>query len=467
MFDNRNFHDIPRFVHFGMNIGHIFCNPISNSFWRMTKMSDKPRLSYIGKIRLFRRDARLYITLGAFNAFSFGISGVIFNLYMEARGFSEDFLGFFLSVSMFATAALAFFAGMIVDRTSRWKTIVLASTISFVSLFIQYSILDEISLLSSQVFIGIAGAFTQVAWSPYITDQSTDEERAHLFAFNSGVSILAVLIGNLVGGYLPGILKIIIPAYLTTAQSFQLTLLLSLIPSAFSLILVTMMSLDKPAESTHINMQLSNVTNWGFIGKYSLYVSTVGLGAGVIVLYFNLFFKNEFQASSELIGIIFAINMVILAAGNFLAPALSDRFGKVKTIIITEALSVPFLLMISYADFLVIAVIAYISRNVLMNMAWPVSNAFFMEGLKKEERATAMGVTRAGDSLVRGIAANIGGALLAAGYYREPYLLVSGLYIIAVIMLYLFFRNKEKEIESRKDIELVRAKKPKESADIT
>ena len=430
-------------------------------------MVEEVKLGYLDKIRLFRRDARLFIILGAFNAYAFGISGVIFNLYMEARGFSEDFLGFFLSVSMFATAALAIFAGIIVDRISRWKTVVLASTVSFVSLFIQYSILNEISLLSSQVFIGIASAFTQVAWSPYITDQSTDQERAHLFSFNSGVAIIAVLLGNLSGGYLPVLFNSISLLALNIGTAYQLTLLLSLIPSAVSLLLITMMSMDVPTEATQINIKFSNVTNWGFIGKYSLTISTVGLGAGVIVLYFNLFFKNEFGANSELIGVIFAVNMVVLALGNFLAPALSDKLGKVRTIIITEALSIPFLLMISFADYLSLAVLAYVSRNVLMNMAGPVSNAFFMEGLQKEERATAMGVTRAGDSLVRGIAANIGGGLLAAGLYRLPYILVSGLYFISVVMFYLFFRNKEKELQARKEAELIKVAKPKEAVDIT
>jgi len=430
-------------------------------------MAEEVKLGYLDKIRLFRRDARLFIILGAFNAYAFGISGVIFNLYMEARGFSEDFLGFFLSVSMFATAALAIFAGVIVDRISRWKTVILASTVSFVSLFIQYSVLNEISLLSSQVFIGIASAFTQVAWSPYITDQSTDQERAHLFSFNSGVAIIAVLLGNLSGGYLPVLFSSLSSLALNIGTAYQLTLLLSLIPSAVSLLLITMMSMDVPAESTQINIKFSNVVNWEFIGKYSLTVSTVGLGAGVIVLYFNLFFKNEFGANSELIGIIFAVNMIVLALGNFLAPALSDKLGKVRTIIITEALSIPFLLMISFADYLSLAVLAYVSRNVLMNMAGPVSNAFFMEGLQKEERATAMGVTRAGDSLVRGIAANIGGGLLAAGLYRLPYILVSGLYFVSVVMFYLFFRNKEKELQARKEAELIKVAKPKETVDIT
>jgi MFS family permease len=82
-----------------------------------------------------------------------------------------------------------------------------------------------------------------------------------------------------------------------------------------------------------------------------------------------------------------------------------------------------------------------------MNMGGPVSNAFFMECLEKEERATAVGVVQTGDSFVRGVAANIGGMLLAAGLYRLPYILVSGLYILAVILFYGFFRNKELELE--------------------
>ena len=87
-----------------------------------------------------------------------------------------------------------------------------------------------------------------------------------------------------------------------------------------------------------------------------------------------------------------------------------------------------------------------------MNMGGPVSSALFMECLNKEERATASGVVRTGDSFVRGVAANIGGMLLAAGLYRLPYLLVSGLYLLAVIMFYVFFKNKEGELEAYRAI---------------
>jgi predicted MFS family arabinose efflux permease len=123
--------------------------------------------------------------------------------------------------------------------------------------------------------------------------------------------------------------------------------------------------------------------------------------------------------------------------------------------------------MIWWAPSLQFAVLGYVVRNVMMNMSGPVSNAFFMEGLEKEERATAVGVVRTGDSFVRGVAANIGGWLLAAGFYRLPYLLVSGLYVVAVILFYTFFKNKEAEMELLQKAELVVEEAPPEAVDIT
>jgi MFS family permease len=401
------------------------------------------------------------------NALSNGINSVVFNLYLEGDGlYSADFIGFFLSISMFATAGISFIAGLITDRHSRKKIILIASIISFICVAIQYLTLESLSLISTAVLFGVSGAFSQVAWTPYITDLSTDDERAHLFGFSQGLSLLAVFTGNLLGGFLPGAFSSIFQVMAESVPAYRLTLLVALIPLAVSVLLIFFMSNDSPSLSVH-DLGFKNVTNWGFIGKYATTVTVVGMGAGVIVMFFNLFFKYQFSASSELIGIIFGINTIVLSLGNFLAPALSDRIGKVKTVVFTEALSIPFLLMIGLAESLPIAVIGYVSRTVLMNMAGPVSNALFMEGLTREERATAVGVVRTGDSLVRGIAANIGGWFLAMGMYQTPYFVVAGLYVLAIALFYLFFKNKEREIELLKRVELVPEEEHEQAPDIT
>jgi MFS family permease len=430
-------------------------------------LSETTKIGYVSRLRLFKRDAQLYILIMSIGAFANGINSVVFNFYLEGDGIhSADFIGFFLSISMFATAGISFIAGLLTDRQSRKRIILVTSFVSFLCVTIQYLTLDSLSLISSAVIVGISGAFSQVAWTPYITDLSTDDERAHLFGFSQGVALLALFAGNLFGGFLPGVFSNLFGFLAESIPAYRLTLLITLIPSAFSMVLILLMSNDAPTCSIH-QLGLKNVTHWSFIGKYAATVTTVGMGAGVIVMFFNLFFKYQFSASSEMIGIIFGINTIVLSSGNFLAPALADRIGKVKTVVFTEALSIPFLLMIGLAESLPFAVTGYVARSVLMNMAGPVSNALFMEGLTKQERATAVGVVRTGDSLVRGIASNIGGWFLAMGMYQTPYFVVAWLYVLAIVLFYIFFRNKEEELNLLKTIELIPEKDHEQAPDIT
>lgn len=438
-----------------------------DSIEEWTSLTQEVKLGYMDKLRLFKRDARLWIVSNALRAFAFGVSNVVFNLYMVTiPGFEEDFLGLFLSVSMFATAAIAIIAGMVTDRRSRKNIVLSQSFIALAMVAVQYTVTEPIPLMLSQVVLGFSSAFGQVAWAPYITDLSTSEERAHLFGFNGGVSLLAVLAGNILGGFLPGFFQTFLLLGPDLLWPYRMTLWFSLLPMFVSTLLVIPMSRDPPRERK-MSMGFQNVKNWRFIGGYMTSISTIGLGAGMIVMYFNLFFESVFEADAALIGIIFGINTITLSAGNFLAPAISDRIGKVRTIILTEILSIPFLLMISWAPVLYYAVIAYVMRAVLMNMSGPVSSAFFMEGLRQEERATAMGVVRTGDSLARGIAANIGGWMLAAGLYREPYLLVSGIYVVGILLFYFFFRGKEEEFKRIREAEVVIEEPSEEELDIT
>jgi hypothetical protein len=90
----------------------------------LLKLGDNPvieneELGYIGKVRLFNADAKLFIAFNATRAFSWSMGGVIFNLYMVEAGFEADFLGVFLAVAMFATAGVSIIAGLFTDRRSR------------------------------------------------------------------------------------------------------------------------------------------------------------------------------------------------------------------------------------------------------------------------------------------------------------------------------------------------------------
>jgi len=378
-----------------------------------------------------------------FSAFGFGINDVLFNLYLLEAGFGEDFLGFFLSISMFLAGGLAILAGMVADRYSRKKVLLVANSTLFIAILIQYSTISPLYLLLSQILYGIGFGFTNVCWQPYTTSVTTEEERVHVFSVRFAFFLVASLLGSLTGGFLPTIwTNLGVAVNLLTAYRFSLWA--ALIPLALVVLSIIPMTTDIVNKKRR-SFGFGNVRNRGFIGKYAFAWTVSGFGAGLFVQFFNVFFSLAFNADSTTIGIIFAFNTLVMAAGNFASPAIVDRFGKLATIIWFQAVSVPFLLSLSWSPVLYFAVFGFVGRALFMNIAWPVMDVFYMEGLEKEEQSTAMGVINAGDSLSRAVGLNIGGWLLAAGFLRAPFALATVFYTVSIVLFYWFFGRSDNE----------------------
>jgi MFS family permease len=208
-----------------------------------------------------------------------------------------------------------------------------------------------------------------------------------------------------------------------------------------------LMTTDR-VERKRRRFNFSNIRNRSFIGKYAFAWTVSGLGAGLFVHFFNLFFSRAFNADEVTIGVIFAVYTLIVAGGNFASPAIVDRIGKLGTIIWFQVLSIPFLVILSWSPILSVAVIGFLGRGLAMNIAWPVMDVFYMEGLDKEEQSTAMGVINTGDSLSRAIGLNIGGTLLASNLLRAPYAIAIGFYVASIILFYWFFNRVDGEQSS-------------------
>ncbi len=421
------------------------------------------RLGYMAKIRMISRDARLTIISWMFLAFALGIHDVIFNLYLIEAGFLEDFIGFFLSISMFLIGILAIPAGVIADRHSRKRIIFAGGLATLIAYVIQYSTLLPSALLFSQLLYGFGSGLIGVCWQPYTVSVTTERERVHVFSVRFAFFLVASLLGSLIGGFLPTLWTVL--GFATNLlEAYKYSLWIALIPLALSVMTIAKMTVDTPQENvcnTKINeiekprrfyfvsRFFTNIRHRSFIGKYALAWTASGLGAGLFIHFFNIFFSSAFGADSATIGIIFAIYTLVIAAGNFVSPAIVDRVGKLGTIIWFQVLSIPFLALLSWSPILSIAVLGFVGRGLAMNIAWPVMDVFYMEGLDKDEQSTAMGVINTGDSLSRAIGVNIGGVMLASGFVRAPFAFAIIFYVASIILFYWYFgRNDKTRIES-------------------
>jgi MFS family permease len=333
---------------------------------------------------------------------------------------------------------------MVADRYSRKRILLGGSIVILVAVIIQYTTLDPALLLFSQILYGLGFGFINVCWQPYTAHVTTDEERVHVFSIRYAFFLVASFLGSLTGGFLPTLwMNLGLATDLLTA--YRLSLWISLIPIGLAALAIVPMTVDRPSENRERVFRFSNIRSRGFIGKYAFAWTISGLGAGLFIQFVNVFFNRAFQADEVTIGLIFAINTLIMAVGNFASPAIVDRFGKVGTIIWFQGLSIPFLFLLSWSPELYIAAIGFVSRAMFMNIAWPVMDVFYMEQLQKEERSTAMGIINAGDSLSRAVGLNIGGPLMAAGFLRAPFAFAGILYFLSLIMFYFFFGKNRAE----------------------
>jgi dipeptide/tripeptide permease len=119
----------------------------------------------------------------------------------------------------------------------------------------------------------------------------------------------------------------------------------------------------------------------------------ISSGAALLVPYLNLFFKERFGIANSTLGAIFAALGLITGLAALGGPLLSARIGKPRAVALTQALSIPFLLLLGFVPVLGIAVGAALARGALFNMAAPLYDA--LERSDPAARPTIIGLINA------------------------------------------------------------------------
>ena len=188
---------------------------------------------------------------------------------------------------------------------------------------------------------------------------------------------------------------------------------------------------------------LRNIRSHQVIAKFMIPTCLIGFGAGFTVPLLNNFFNLKFHATMEQIGIISALGSVTLAVGVLAAPLLSNKLGKVKSIVLCQFSSIPFIMLITLSPNLTLASTAYVTRGALMNMAGPISSTLQMELVTEKERATTNGLMIMADNIPRAVTASISGAMMTGSDFYTPFLFTTVTYLIASSLYYAFFRKVE------------------------
>ncbi len=440
---------------------------------------------YLRRFRGFSREAKLFLLSVTLGSVGMSVGWLMLNFYLQSLGLSQSLIGAINAAGSLTAAVLGIPVGILSDRVSR-KAVLLGGTLLAalgslgVALSSTPALLLGFTVLSG---IGLTAIFTNI--SPFLAEHSTAAQRTALFSLQAALSTATGFLGSLLGGYFPALVASslgmtphdVLPLRVTLGVVALLQFL-----ALFPLLLLREASpLSEPEEGWGRSADGSRVAsaasvraaevppggeappappasrafgglrlqNPSLFGKLLVPTVFIGLGAGLTMPFLNLFVRGKFGISFEELGWLYALSSLMTAVGMLLQPLLADRVGKVRSVVIVQALSLPFLLVMGYAPYFPLVAVALLVRGMLMNMANPVYMAFCMERLPRRERATFSGTTEVVWSLTWAVSSGVSGWLRdLLGFERGfsvEFALMALFYTISTVTLYAFFgRRSEK-----------------------
>lgn len=403
-----------------------------------------PLANHLRTIGNFTRNAKLYLLSNFLISAGASFFGVLFNLYLTEGGLQEGIIGSILSLSGLALVIVAVPAGIFSDRLGRKKNMIIGAMLSGVFSLLRAMTINGPALLSLSFLGGAAATIYSLSTAPFMMENSSQNERTSLFSASFAVMLLAGVLGNLLAGEFPGAFSKIFGISNFVAYRFSLffgstVYLTSLIP-----LLKISETADPGKDSKYINIK-SLIQGFRAAGGFVWCNFWIGLGAGLVIPFFNLYFSKRFGASSGQIGFYFAVSQVFTLAAVLAGPALARRYGKVRTVVAMELLSLPFLISLGAEKVLYIAVLSFWMRASLMQMSSPISSAFMMETVPEQARATVNSIATMAWNLSWTFSTAFSGWTMQHYGYAIPYYLTAGCYAISAVSFYLLYHRKEQE----------------------
>lgn len=278
--------------------------------------------------------------------------------------------------------------------------------------------------------------------APFMSENSTNEQRDPFFSLQFAVTMLSFTVGNFFGGRLTealanlsGVAREAPLAYAGALWVSVALMLLSALPFLF---------LRQPAAHEHreritLLSPFGAIRNWRPVFQLSLIALLGGAAGGFFLPFVNVFWKLSFGLSDDRIGELFALSALIIAAVTLIAPLMTARWGRLRVIILAQFISIPTTLAFGLANVYAVALLGYFLRDAMYHMARPLLAAFQMDQVEAHERAVFASILSVVWNLAWGATSWLSGQWQVEGHIPLVFLITGIFQFASTLLLYLFF----------------------------
>ena len=414
---------------------------------------------YWAEVQGSGRNPKLYLV----GIFLFGLGqsifSLIFNLYLRSLGYSDSDIGQILSKVSIGAAVAALPAAFLFRRAPARTLLVLAGALTALGYALQATFRAQELLLLFAFVTGMIITVFRLSIAPVIMRESGPSSRPFLFSASFGVLFASAIAGSVVGGALPHLFHAFtdmdqVALRWTLYAGCALTLLSAL--PFFAMKEPGGTGAPPPPGALEQLRDFIEI-DWGLHLKLILPAALIGLGAGLIIPFMNLYFRDRFGLTEGEIGALFGVMQGFMVVGNVFGPAVSRRFGLVGGVVGTQLASVPFMVVLALSGSFPLVAAAFFLRSGLMNMNQPLASHFAMEVVPERDHAVTNSLLSLAWFLAWSVSADIGGTLIERRGYAEPLLIAAALYVAASVLYWIFFRNVEEARVPRGEVEIPEA----------
>jgi MFS family permease len=398
---------------------------------------------YLERVRGFGPNARWYLVYSVLSGFALGIMQLLFNLYVRSLGFDLSSIGWLVSMPPLVITLAAIPMGILGNRIGYRHTLM-------IGVVLMGGALLGISLSSALVALflfsllrGISQTMLQVSSAPFMAENSSYEERTHLFSVQFASRMFANFFGLMLAGVLPSVVAAIFHVGAESVTAYRGALIVGAGLYAFALLpLIRTQAEPVPIDKVEPIRLREMFQSPGLLVRLFLPQVVIGLGAGALVPFINLFFKAKFGMPDAALGTLFAVQSVLMGVATLVGPSLADRWGKPKAVVGMQVLSVPFLGILGYMPMLSLSAVGFLCRAALMNAANPLYTAFVMEKVPERQRGTASAIMQISWQGTRALSSLGSGYLQEAVGFGALFPITIVMYSLASFLIYVSFIRK-------------------------
>src|SRR5512143_704209 len=414
---------------------------------------------YVEPIRSFSTAARLFLLMTIIDGVIYSGWQLFFNFYVLQSGYSREFLGLVNSMPSAAALVFGILIGRLSDRIGRKSALIMGIVGTTLCMLAEVTVRLPALIVVASFLTGIFNSLYLVSQAPLMMKLSSQENRTMLFSLNYGLLTISGAVGSVFAGQLPALFGSLLNVSEHSATAYQAVLVTSLLVGATSLL--PLWAMKEPAGHSHtepIGVAASGAAArrplragipapvLALTARMTVPQVVIGFGAAILIPYMNVFFKDRFNVSDSTLGFLFSLSSLLIGVGSLMVPHLSTRLGgKIRSIIVTQAASLAFLLVAGFAPALWMSGTGFLLRAMLMNMASPLYSAFCMERSPAQHHGFVNSCLSLSWNVGWAVGPYVSGVVQQRYGFTPLFITTAILYGLAIAFTWVFFRSSELE----------------------